>query len=82
MSTIVVVPKPKRPGDVRICVDMREANRAIKRERHPSPTMDAIVHRLNNARVFSKVGLKSGYHQLVLVEESRYITTFSTHDDR
>ena len=80
MSPIVVVPKPKRPGEVRICVDMREPNRAIKRERHPSPTMDDIVHRLNNARVFSKVDLKSGYHQLVLAEESRYITTFSTHD--
>ena len=76
----MVVPKPKRPGEVRICVDMREPNRAIKRERHPSPTMDDIVHRLNNARVFSKVDLKSGYHQLVLAEESRYITTFSTHD--
>ena len=80
MSPIVVVPTPKRPGEVRICVDMREPNRAIKRERHPSPTMDDIVHRLNNARVFSKVDLKSGYHQLVLAEESRYITTFSTHN--
>ena len=77
VSPIVVVPKPKRPGEVRICVDMREPNRAIKRERHASPY---IVHRLNNARVFSKVNLKSGYHQLVLAEESRYITTFSTHD--
>ena len=38
------------------------------------------MHRLNNARVFSKVDLKSGYHQLVLAEQSRYITTFSTHD--
>ena len=55
VSPIVVVPKPKRPGEVRICVDMREPNRAIKRERHPSPTMDDIVHRLNNARVFSNI---------------------------
>ena len=43
VSPIVVVPKPKRPGEVRICVDMREPNRAIIRERHPSPTMDDIV---------------------------------------
>ena len=80
VSPIVVVPKPKRPGEVRICVDMREANRAIKRERHPSPTMDDIVHSLNDARIFSKIDLRSGCHQLVLAEESRYITTFSTHD--
>ena len=77
---IVVVPKPKRPGEVRICVDMREPNRAIKRERHPSPTMNDFVHRLNKARVFSKVDLKSVYYHLVLAEYSRYITTFSSHD--
>ena len=38
------------------------------------------MHRLNYTRVFSKVDLKSGYHQLVLAEKSRYITTFSMHD--
>lgn len=80
VSPIVVVPKPKRPGEVRICVDMRQANKAIMRERHPSPTVDDIVQKLNNARVFSKIDLRSGYHQLMLAEESRYITTFSTHD--
>ena len=74
---IVVVPKPKRPSEVRICVDMQEPNRSIKRERHPSPTMYDIVHK---ARVFSKVDLKSVYYQLVLAEYSRYITTFSSHD--
>ena len=77
VSPIVVVPKPQRPGEVRICVDMREASRAIERERHPSPTMDGIVHSLNDARIFSKIDLRLGYHQLVLAEESRYITTFS-----
>ena len=57
-----------------------ENQTVLSNERHPSPTMDDIVHRLNNARVFNKVDLKSGYHQLVLAEESRYITAFSTHD--
>lgn len=79
VSPIVVVPKPKRPGEVRICVDMREPNRAIMRERHPSPTIDDIVERVNGAKIFSKIDLKSGYHQLKLAENSRYITTFSTH---
>ena len=79
VSPIVVVPKPKRPGEVRLCVDMREANCAILRERHPSPTIDDIVERLNGAKVFSKVDLKAGYHQLMLSESCRYITTFSTH---
>ena len=70
---------PKKDGDVRLCVDMRMANRAIQRERHPSSTVDDLVHKLNGATVFSKLDLRAGYHQLLLDEESRYITTFETH---
>ena len=55
------------------------ANRAIRRERHPTPTLDDLVHTLNGATVFSKLDLRAGYHQLSLAEASRYITTFSTH---
>ena len=55
------------------------ANRAIQRERHPSLTVDDLVHKLNGATVFSKLDLHAGYHQLLLNEESRYITTFETH---
>ena len=35
----MVAPKPKSPGQVRVCVDMRQANQAIKRERHVTPTI-------------------------------------------
>ena len=76
VSPLVVT--PKKNGDVRICVDMRMANRAISRERHPMPTVDDLIHRLNGATVFSKLDLRSGYHQLTLAKESRYITTFAT----
>ena len=77
VSPLVVI--PKQNGDIRICVDMRLANRAISRERHPMPTVDDLIHRLNGATVFSKLDLRSGYHQLTLAKESRYITTFATH---
>ncbi|CAB4036769.1 Hypothetical predicted protein [Paramuricea clavata] len=75
----IVVPKPKSPNDVRICVDMRAVNKAIQRERHITPTIDDVIADLNDAKVFSKLDLNQGYHQLELSEESRYITTFSTH---
>ena len=55
------------------------ANQAIQRERHPSPTVDDLIHAMNSTQVFSKLDLCSGYHQLLLAEESRYITTFATH---
>ena len=79
VSLIVATPKPKKPDEIRICVDMRLPNKAIKRTRHVMPTLDDILVRLNGATVFSKLDLNSGYHQLELDESSRNITTFSTH---
>ena len=58
---------------------MREAIKAVKREKHLMPTIDDLVADLNGATVFSKLDLSSGYHQLELAPESRHITTFSTH---
>ncbi|XP_063965770.1 uncharacterized protein K02A2.6-like [Lytechinus pictus] len=76
-SPLVVVPKPN--GEVRVCVDMRRANQAVIRERHPIPTLDETLESLNGAAIFSKLDLKWGYHQVELDEESRDITTFVTH---
>ena len=43
------------------------------------PTMDDLISDLNGATKFSCIDLRSGYHQLLLEEKSRHITTFSTH---
>ena len=77
ISPIVVV--PKKNDSIRICVDMRLPNKAIERVRHITPTIDDIITELNGAQLFSKIDRNNGYHQLVLHEESRYITTFTTH---
>ena len=77
VSPLVLI--PKKSGAVRVCVDMRRANKAITRERHPTPTIDDLIHTLNGATVFSKLDLRSGYHQITLAPQSRYITTFATH---
>ena len=58
---------------------MREANKAATREKHLMPTIDDLVADLNDATVFSKLDLSSGYNQLELEPESRHITTFSIH---
>ena len=75
----MVAPKPKSPGKVRVCVDMPQANKTIKREHHVTPTLKEIIGDLNGAKVFSKLDLNQGYNELELAPESRYITTFSTH---
>ena len=79
VSPIHVVPKPNDPGNIRMCVDMRAANQAIIRERHESPTVEELIAELNGSQFFSKLDLRSGYHQLEISPESRYITTFATH---
>ena len=75
-----IVCTPKNDGGTRICVDMRAANQAIKRERHIMPTLCDFRAEMNGSKYFSKIDLKQAYHQLELKEESRYITTFSTHE--
>ena len=74
VSPLVWVPKN---GDVRLCVDMRKANTAIIRNYFPIPTLDEILYKVNGAKIFSKLDLAQGHHQIVLDEKSRYITTFS-----
>ena len=69
VSPIVCVPK-KRGGEVRVCVDMREPNKAIGREKHPMPTLDDLIADLNGATVFSKLDMTQAYHQLEIDEDS------------
>ena len=63
----------KPDGDIRVCVDMRRANEAIERERHPIPTIEEVLHDLNGSTVFSKLDLKWGFHQVELETEWRRI---------
>ena len=78
VNPVVIV--PKNNGEIRLCIDMRQANRAIMRRRYPIPTVDEVLHTMNGSKVFSKLDLKWGYHQLELSPESREITTFATPD--
>ena len=52
----------KKNGEVPMCVDMRRANKAINRERHPSQTIDDFIHNLIRATIFTKLDLQQGYH--------------------
>ena len=69
----------KKNDSIKICVDMRLPNKAIECERHVTFTIDDIISELNGAQLFSKMDLYIAYHQLVIPEESRYITIFTTH---
>ena len=76
-SPVVVVTKPS--ADIRLLVDMRQANMAVKRERFQIPTTDEVLQDLNQSKFFSKLDLTFAYRQIELSPESRDITTFGTH---
>lgn len=73
-----LVPVIKANGDVRPCLNMRPANKAIVRENHPLPTCEEMWPQLNGSTVFSKLDIKDAFHQIELAEDSRFITTFIT----
>ena len=77
VNPVVVV--PKSGGDIRLCIDMQMANEGVWRARQPIPNVDEITHSISGSKVFSKLDLKWGYHQLKLSPESQEITTFATH---
>ena len=62
VSPIVCV--PKKNSKLHVCIDMRRANEAIKRERHNTPTINELVNNLNGATVFSKLELKQGLQSI------------------
>ena len=66
VSPIVGQPKPKKPSELRICVDMREVNKAIRRERHVTPTIDDIIFEQKGSSYFTKLDLNKGFHQVEL----------------
>ena len=78
VSPVVIIPKPN--GDIRLCVDMRQANTAVLRERYPTPTVEEVLHDINGSTVFSKLDLRWGFHQVELDAASRNITTFVVED--
>ena len=63
-SPVVIV--PKESGEIRLCIDMRYLNTAIKRIRYEMPTIDDIIHELSGATVFGKLDLNQAYHQFEL----------------
>ena len=76
VSNLVIV--PKKSGDVRVCCDLREVNKAVIRERYVLPKIDDTLHTMRGSKFFAKIDAKSGFFQLTLAEESRYVTTFIT----
>ncbi|KAK8919358.1 hypothetical protein KSP39_PZI021140 [Platanthera zijinensis] len=68
----------KKEGTLRLCVDYRELNKLTVKNKYPLPRIEDLFDQLVNARVFSKLDLRYGYHQLRIKEEDIFKTAFST----
>ncbi|GJV61045.1 reverse transcriptase domain-containing protein [Tanacetum coccineum] len=68
----------KKDGSFRICIDYRELNKLTIKNRYPLPRIDDLFDQLQGSSVYSKIDLRSGYHQLRIREEDIPITAFRT----
>ena len=68
----------KKDGTLRLCVDYRQLNKMTIKNRYPLPRIDDLFDQVQGAYVFSKIDLRSGYHQVRIKDEDVHKNAFRT----
>ncbi|GBG86811.1 hypothetical protein CBR_g42094 [Chara braunii] len=69
---------PKKEGELHLCIDYRGLNAIAVKNVEPLPQIDDLLDRVQGCKYFSKIDLKSGYHQIEVQLEDQHKTTFMT----
>lgn len=75
ISNMVIVRQPEK---LRICIDPKSLNQALRRSHYIMPTLDDVLHKLPKARIFTLVDARDAFLQCKLDNDSSYMTTFWT----
>jgi hypothetical protein len=73
-----LVPTKKKSGEIHLCVNFRNLNRASEKDNYPVPPMEKLLQTVSSSEMFSLLDDFSGYNQVLVSEEDRLKTTFRT----